>query len=148
MYYRVMADRRIIDGAMSVRDLPQFWAETMTRLTQLPHDAADFYVDESHWLDRQMGYFPAYWMGALCGAKLHALADAQSPLTAKTLEAYLRIFYDTAYDKIMRHAAMDAPMEIIRRELGGAPEDFTALYIEWMIENGFPVKAGLAACTT
>lgn len=135
MYFRTMAERRILDGEMEVGDLPAFWAQTMTETTGKEHRPEDFFVDESHWFDRQTGYFPSYWIGALSASRLHEIKDNDRAAETGDLQDYFRIHYETLDDKILRHAAKDRPLDLIQRELGGAPADFLPSYVTRLMTN-------------
>lgn len=86
MVYRALAERKIMDGELSVQDLPRFWAQTMTEWTGKPHDAKDFSLDESHWFDDNAGYFWAYQFGAMAGSAMYeSVQKQQQNLQAKAI---------------------------------------------------------------
>ena len=77
MAWRIKAERHMLDAPNNkalkerLNDLPKIWADTMTEWTGVRPDPKHFMVCETHWFDRQMGYFYAYVHGTVGAASLH-----------------------------------------------------------------------------
>jgi carboxypeptidase Taq len=111
MAWRALAERRILDGEMSVGDLPEFWAQTMEEFTGIAHDPAQFIVGEDHWPAGLAGYFHAYQSGAMDAAALHA-EIAPNP-AASSLQEYLQPYYEHIRDRIFRHGSRESPESLL-----------------------------------
>src|SRR6202012_723719 len=61
----------LIDGDLSVRDLPAAWRDGMRRLLglEVPSGALGC-LQDVHWSEGAFGYFPSYAMGCLIAASL------------------------------------------------------------------------------
>ena len=75
---RFALERRLLDGSLAVRDVPGAWNEEFKAMFGLdvPDDAHGC-LQDIHWSEGLIGYFPTYTLGNLYGAQLyrHALAD-------------------------------------------------------------------------
>lgn len=122
MIWRTLAERKIMDGEMTVRDLPQFWADTMKEWTGRGHDPAEFTLTESHWLDDSAGYFWAYQFGAITASLCHpAIAATQdnTPPSKKLKDSF-------------------APVSGAQKQLAlGRSGAYFAPYIDFMKKNIF-----------
>lgn len=130
MAWRVLAERRILDEEMRVADLPRFWAETMQQFTGQPHDPDDFMVAESHWFDRQMGYFWAYQTGAIAASALHDALARDTPgldQNAATLADYLRPYATFIEDRVFAQAGRFRPLILLEMASGTRPSMRTYL---------------------
>ena len=76
---RYRLERALIDGALSVADLPAAWNAAMGELLGLtPSSDRDGCLQDIHWYDGAFGYFPTYTMGALAAAQIFAAANQQN----------------------------------------------------------------------
>jgi carboxypeptidase Taq len=77
---RYRLERAMIAGALTVPDLPAAWNDGMRELLHIvPPDDALGCLQDIHWYDGAMGYFPTYTMGALAAAQLFAAAKRARP---------------------------------------------------------------------
>ena len=74
---RYRLERALIDGDMSIADLPAAWNAGMLELLDItPPSDREGCLQDIHWFDGAFGYFPTYTMGALAAAQLFAAATA------------------------------------------------------------------------
>ncbi|MBU2091472.1 MAG: carboxypeptidase M32 [Alphaproteobacteria bacterium] len=75
---RYRLERAIIAGDLDVADLPGVWNEGMRELLGVvpPNDRLGC-LQDIHWYDGAIGYFPTYTLGALMAAQLFAAATEQ-----------------------------------------------------------------------
>ncbi len=68
----------LIDGVLSVADLPTAWRDGMRRLLglEVPSDALGC-LQDIHWGGGAFGYFPSYALGCLIAAQLWEVMEAQ-----------------------------------------------------------------------
>jgi len=64
-------ERALLSGELATADLPGAWNEAMQKLVGIvPPDDAQGCLQDIHWFDGAIGYFPTYALGALTAAHL------------------------------------------------------------------------------
>ncbi len=111
MAWRALAERRILDGEMSVSELPEFWARTMEQFTGVPHDPEQFIVGEDHWPGGLTGYFYAYQSGAMDAVALHE--DIVPDSGAASLRDYLQPYYEHIGGGVFSRGSREAPESLL-----------------------------------
>jgi carboxypeptidase Taq len=93
---RYRLERRMIDGTLSVRDLPEAWSEQMQQLLGIvPDNDANGCMQDIHWPDGTFGYFPTYTLGAMTAAQLfHAAREALPGLGASIRKGEFAMLFD------------------------------------------------------
>ena len=77
---RTRLERAMIAGDLVVDDLPAAWNDAMTDLLGItPPDDAQGCLQDIHWFDGAVGYFPTYSLGAMTAAQLFAAAKTAVP---------------------------------------------------------------------
>ena len=75
---RYRLERALIAGDLVIADLPGAWNDAMQDLLGLTPDSdREGCLQDIHWYDGAIGYFPTYTMGALAAAQLFAAANEQ-----------------------------------------------------------------------
>jgi carboxypeptidase Taq len=65
-------EKRIFDGTLPVRDLPQAWSQGLEeRLGLRPTNDAEGCLQDVHWAVGSFGYFPSYALGGFIAAQLY-----------------------------------------------------------------------------
>ncbi|HVV73284.1 MAG TPA: carboxypeptidase M32, partial [Verrucomicrobiae bacterium] len=84
---RFEIELRLIQGDLSVRDVPGFWNEEFEKMLGLkvPRDAEGC-LQDIHWSLGDMGYFPTYTLGNLNAAQLMHRARQEQPGLQADLE--------------------------------------------------------------
>ena len=79
-------ERRLLEGELDVADLPAAWNEEFERSLGLkvPDDAHGC-LQDVHWCEALVGYFPTYSLGNLNAAQLFAAAKRQDSAIAPAL---------------------------------------------------------------
>lgn len=120
---RYRLERSLIDGSLSLDDLPEAWADGLDTLLGIrPPDDASGCLQDIHWYSGTWGYFPTYALGALAAAQLFEAAKAASPGIPGALSrgdfapllAWLR-------ESVHRKGSMPASSDDLLREATGAP---------------------------
>ncbi len=84
---RTRLERALIDGSLTVADLPAAWNEGFRALLGLtPPDDRLGCLQDIHWYDGAFGYFPTYTLGAMTAAQLFAAAAAALPELERQIE--------------------------------------------------------------
>lgn len=69
---RYEMEKRIFDGTLPVRDLPEAWSTGLEeRLGLRPSSAAEGCLQDVHWAVGSFGYFPSYALGGFIAAQLY-----------------------------------------------------------------------------
>lgn len=77
---RYRLERAIVAGDLAVADLPGAWNDGMRDLLGVtPPDDRLGCLQDIHWYDGAIGYFPTYTLGAMMAAQLFASATDQQP---------------------------------------------------------------------
>ena len=86
--HRYRLERALLDGDLTVCDLPGAWNDTLDHLLAIhPADDGDGCMQDIHWYGGDFGYFPTYTLGALAAAQLFAAARAQLPGISSAIAA-------------------------------------------------------------
>jgi carboxypeptidase Taq len=76
IFLRYELERALISGGLAVADLPDAWSEGMRRwLGVTPPDDRDGCLQDIHWYDGALGYFPSYTIGAMAAAQFFDAAE-------------------------------------------------------------------------
>lgn len=120
---RYRLERRLIDGALSLDDLPDAWAAELDALLGIrPPDDASGCLQDIHWYSGSWGYFPTYALGALAAAQLFAAALAACPRIPDALaEGDFAPLLGWLREAVHRKASMPATTDDLLREATGAP---------------------------
>ena len=84
---RYRLEKALVSGGLEVRDLPDAWNEGMRELIGIaPPDDRDGCMQDIHWYEGLIGYFPTYTLGAMSAAQLFAAANEQAPEILPAIE--------------------------------------------------------------
>lgn len=77
---RFRLEQALLSGGLEVADLPAAWNAGFTALLGVtPPDDARGVLQDIHWYDGLIGYFPSYTLGAMAAAQLMAAARRAEP---------------------------------------------------------------------
>ncbi|MDC9700927.1 MAG: carboxypeptidase M32 [Alphaproteobacteria bacterium] len=77
---RFFLEKRLIDGTLAVRDLPDAWSAEMNRLLGIsPRHDGEGCLQDIHWYSGAFGYFPTYTLGAMAAAQFFSSAVVEHP---------------------------------------------------------------------
>ena len=113
-------ERRILSGELLIRDVPAAWNELFERSfgLKVPDDAQGC-LQDIHWSEGLIGYFPTYTLGNLNAAQLFRRAHADRPELPGELAAGR---YDGLLgwlrEKVHRQGERFLPGELIERATG------------------------------
>jgi len=117
---RFQLELALMDGSLSVDDLPHAWNEGMHRLLGLdvPDDSQGV-LQDVHWGAGLIGYFPTYTLGNLMAAQLWETIRADLPvLDAQLEQGDFGPLRSWLVDNIHRHGRKFPPDELLRRVTG------------------------------
>jgi carboxypeptidase Taq len=78
---RYEIEKKLFNGEIKIRDLPQYWNELMVKylgISTLNNDK-DGVMQDVHWSSGAFGYFPAYTLGRLIASQLFQTCLGKNP---------------------------------------------------------------------
>ncbi len=111
----------LIDGTLDAADLPAAWAAKMKQFLgiEVPDDLRGV-LQDIHWSEGIIGYFPTYAIGNVLAAQLWRAVNADLPsLQADIERGELQGLRAWLRDKIHRHGRLLSPPELIEQAVGG-----------------------------
>jgi carboxypeptidase Taq len=110
----------LMRGDLAVRDLPGAWDEGLERLLGLrPPSDADGVMQDIHWADGLIGYFPTYTLGNLYAAQLaEAFEERHGDLEAHVERGEFAPLLDFLRERVHRHGRRLGTPELMRRATG------------------------------
>jgi carboxypeptidase Taq len=121
---RFELERALLSGDLLAPDLPGAWNELYERrLGVRPKDDATGCLQDIHWSEGLIGYFPTYTLGNVYAAQLFAAAErALGPLEEAFAEGDFRTLRTWLGENVHRHGKRYEPAVIIERATGSAPD--------------------------
>jgi carboxypeptidase Taq len=110
----------LMDGALSVADLPQAWNSRMEEYLGItpPHDG-DGVLQDIHWSFGLFGYFPTYALGNLLSAQLWEAAERDVPdLTRRIETGDFSGLLEWLRSHVHQFGGKYEPMDLIQRATG------------------------------
>ncbi len=117
---RLELEIALVEGTLDVKDLPDIWnAKMQEYLGITPPDDAAGVLQDVHWSDGYLGYFPTYALGNLVSAQLweaiqRDIPDLEDQIRAGRFEALLIWLRE----KIHYHGRKYEPQELVQRVTG------------------------------
>ncbi len=85
---RYELEKRILDGALAVADLPEAWNESLEqRLGLRPVNDVEGCLQDIHWAVGHFGYFPSYALGAVIAGQFNEALRAARPALDEEIAA-------------------------------------------------------------
>jgi carboxypeptidase Taq len=117
---RFELEQELIEGRLSVADLPEAWNARFTEYLGLdvPDDAHGV-LQDVHWSAGLIGYFPTYALGNLVAGQLWERANADRPdLDQRIAAGELTPLREWLGDHVHRHGAKFETGELLQRVVG------------------------------
>ena len=121
---RFELEKQLIEGSLSVADLPEAWNTAFEDLTNLTvPDHANGCLQDIHWSMGALGYFPTYSLGNLNAAQLHAAALDQVPgLSNDLAKGNYASLLQWLQTNIHAHGSQLLPEELMTKATGRSTE--------------------------
>lgn len=139
---RTELEMALLDGSVTVADLPEAWnAKMQSYLGLTPPDDSVGVLQDIHWSHGHIGTFPTYTLGNVMAAQFFGAAKAQVPGLTESLEradyAPLRGWLT---ENLYRHGRAYMPTELLERSTGGGLEAGPLVaYLKEKYETLYPV---------
>ena len=111
----------LVEGTLDTADLPAAWAAKMKQFlgVDVPDDLSGV-LQDIHWSEGVIGYFPTYAIGNVLAAQLWRAANDDIPdLAAEISRGELGALRVWLRETIHRHGRLLSPPELIEQAVGG-----------------------------
>jgi carboxypeptidase Taq len=139
---RFNLERRLIEGTLDPRDLPEAWNEGMRELlgVEVPDDAHGV-LQDIHWSQAGIGYFPTYALGNVISLQIWAVVRSAIPdLDAQMESGELEGLSTWLRDNLYSLGRKLTPKETIERLTGSATID-PQPYLAYLSEKAAALAA-------
>jgi carboxypeptidase Taq len=137
---RFEIERDLLDGRLELRDLPEaFDAKMRDYLGLQPPNLASGVLQDVHWSDMSIGYFPTYALGNVVSVQLWERAEAELGNFDEQFErGEFTQLADWLREHVHRFGRMYEPRELLQRTVGSGmdPEPYLA-YLQRELEELF-----------
>ena len=110
----------LLEGKLNAAELPDFWNTKMEEYLGLtPPDDAQGVLQDVHWSEGLLGYFPTYALGNLVASQLWEKIEADIPdVTQKIESARFDALLSWLRENVHQFGAKFEPMELLERATG------------------------------
>jgi carboxypeptidase Taq len=121
---RFELERRLLDSDLAAKDLPGAWNELYQRyLGVTPPDDRTGCLQESHWVEGMIGYFPTYALGNIFAAQIFGAAErAIGPLDQAFSAGDFGGLRTWLAENIYRHGMRYRSEVLVERVSGASPK--------------------------
>jgi carboxypeptidase Taq len=139
---RFEIERALIAGELDVADVPEVWNDNYEQYLGLrPETDAEGCLQDIHWSQGSIGYFPTYSLGSVMAAQLFdAATDDLGDVHAQVREGEFDDLHDWLEANVHRHGKRYETNELVREATG---EEFTADYFVDYVREKYGELYGL-----
>ncbi len=112
---RYELEKRLIDGTLSVKDLPGEWNRLYREYlgVEVPNDAQGV-LQDVHWAGGSFGYFPSYSIGSAYAAQIYASMEKDLDIPGTIQNGDLSPIVSWLTERIYRFGSLIKPKEVIQ----------------------------------
>lgn len=125
---RFELEHALMHGEIEVKDLPEAWNAKMEEYLGItPPDDAHGVLQDVHWSQMPMGYFPTYLLGSIFSAQLWEVMQVDHPdIESEWAQGQFEASTAWLADKVQRHGGKFTLPELVERATGRAlsPEPY------------------------
>ena len=128
---RYQLERAMIDGSITAHDLPHEWNRLYKEYlgVNVPSDKLGV-LQDSHWANGNIGYFPSYAIGSAYGAQYYKEMSRDFDVKAAISAGELCKINRWMEDKIWKYGCMKDPMALFESVCGKFDPTCYADYLE------------------
>lgn len=116
---RFRLERALMEGSLRVRELPEAWRAGMRELLDVtPSTDAEGVLQDIHWFEGLVGYFPTYTLGALAAAQLFEAAGAQPDIREGLQSGDFSPLHGWLRQAVHRHGSLEDARTILEQATG------------------------------
>ncbi len=132
---RYELEKGLAAGEISVADLPGLWNEKYEEyLGVRPKNAAEGVLQDIHWSQGSIGYFPSYALGSAFAAQIYGHMEEELDMEGLLRAGKLDVIRDYLRDHIHRYGKMKGSREILLEMTG---KEFDPEYYVKYLKNKF-----------
>ncbi len=133
---RFEIEKRLIAGEVKVSDVPELWNNMMESMLGVrPRNFAEGFLQDIHWSQGSIGYFPSYSLGTVLAAQIGAKMESDMGKLGEIIERRdFGAVREWLREKIHRFGSTYAPRELLKNSLG---EDVNPSYFAKYIEEKY-----------
>ncbi|MEM4482034.1 MAG: carboxypeptidase M32 [Desulfurococcaceae archaeon] len=124
---RTELEKLILGGEVKVSDLPELWSTYMEELLGVkPSSHAEGVLQDIHWSQGSIGYFPTYTLGNIVAASIRDNIARDLNLGESVLNGNYKVIREWLREKIHKYGATYPPKVLLQKALGVGyePENF------------------------
>lgn len=108
-------ERGLVEGSVSVRELPEIWNDRMEELIGIrpPNDSLGV-LQDIHWAHATIGYFPTYAIGSMIASQLYYRLNLRGAVEEGRYGEIMSVLRE----KVHRYGSTYHPDELLRRATG------------------------------
>ena len=138
---RYEMEKEMIDGDLAVADLPRIWNEKYEAyLGVKPANDAEGVLQDIHWSQGSIGYFPSYALGNAFAAQIYHTMEQELDVDGILRGGDLAPIRQWLKDKIHRHGQVKKSRQLLKEITG---EDFNPQYYIDYLTDKFTEVYGL-----
>ncbi len=134
VYLRYRIEEMMVRGEIRASDVPELWDRMMEELLGVrPRKPSEGVLQDIHWAECYVGYFPTYTLGTLLAARIFKRFTREVEDGLEKLEKLdFTVLREWLREKIHRWGSTFPPRELAEKAVGGyaEPDDFLE-YAEW-----------------
>jgi carboxypeptidase Taq len=121
---RFELEQALVAGELAAADLPEAWDAAYQRyLGVTPSNDLEGCLQDGHWAEGLVGYFPTYTLGNLYAAQLFAAARAQlGDLDAQFARGDFGTLLGWLRERVHRHGQRFTPKQLVERATDAPPD--------------------------
>lgn len=131
---RYEIEKMMIEGQIEMEQLPEIWNQKYEEyLGVRPKNDAEGILQDIHWSQGSIGYFPSYALGSAFGAQLYHQMKKELPVEELLRQGKICVLREWLREKIHQYGKLKSSRELLREVTG---EDFTPkYYIQYLQEK-------------
>ncbi len=131
---RYEIEKELIDGDLTVEELPKVWNEKYEAyLGVKPETDSEGVLQDIHWSQGSIGYFPSYALGNAFAAQIYHTMEQEIDIDGALRAGDLKIITDWLKEKIHRFGQVKKSRQLLKDVTG---EDFNPqYYIDYLTEK-------------
>jgi carboxypeptidase Taq len=117
-------EQALLSADLPAADLPEAWNAAYEHyLGVIPANDAEGCLQDGHWSDGLIGYFPTYTVGNIFAAQLYARADTETGgLAGRFAAGEFSVLLTWLRDEVHRHGGRYPAARLLERATGSPPE--------------------------
>lgn len=129
---RYEIEKMIMNDEVEIKDLPQIWNEKMQEYLGLtPANDAEGVLQDVHWSDGSLGYFPSYALGSAYAAQFIHAMKKDLDLDSVLENGEMNKIQEWLTDKIHKYGSTKLPNDILKDVTGeGLNPNYYIEYLE------------------